>query len=210
MSINKVVSPMKGNVGKSLLLLNNTLPKDKGSIWVTVQEMRDRLVYWGVNTSLTVDMVAYVLRTSNRGNCIIQKRDFNKVAYYVPTVYEEFSVLPTDQRFTANNKLEWRIDINPDKRYFITCSEATSYLDEVNAVLDAYDEENRRMEEELIELQNTPEDNLWHGCRIGPYDGNIIMQCSRMDDFIELVSEHSEQCGHKVSKRALYKKRCIC
>lgn len=156
-------------------------------------------MYCGVNSSLTVDMVAYALKCSNRGNCIVQKRIFNTVAYYVPSIFEEFSVLPTDQRYTANNTRGRRIDINPDRRYFTTCSEATSYLDEVNAVLDAYDEENRQMEEELIELQNTPEDNLWRGCQIGPYDGNIIMQCSRMDDFIELVSEHSAKCGHKIT-----------
>jgi hypothetical protein len=82
MSINKSASSIKDNVGKSLLLLNKTLPKDKGFIWVTVQEMGDRLVYCGVNSSLTVDMVAYFLKNSNRGNCISYKRE-NSIEWHI-------------------------------------------------------------------------------------------------------------------------------
>ena len=55
------VSPIKGTQKKSLLLLNNYLPKEDGSFWVTIQEMRYCLVHCEMHDSLSVDMIQAAL-----------------------------------------------------------------------------------------------------------------------------------------------------
>ena len=193
------VSPIKGAQNKSLLQLHNYLPQEHGSFWVTVEEMRDRLVHCGVHHSLTVDMVQAALRSSNRGNTLLLKREFNGNSYYVPTKFADESIVPTDQRFTtAKRDRARRININPNKDFFSAIDGASSLLDTVNNTLNQHESVLIRDNEALRKLHNTPEDNLWRGCSIKPYDGNIIMQCCRMDDFISLVSSHSAKCGHEV------------
>ena len=194
------VSPIKGAQNKSLILLNNYLPEDYGSIWVTDEEIRDRLLHCGVHNSLTVDMVQSALRSSNRGNVFLKKREFNGTSYYVPTKFADDSIVPTDQRFTnASRDRARRIHINPDKDYFSTCDRASTLLNEVNITLNQHESVIISDDEASKKLRFEPEDNLWRGCSIKPFDGNIIMRCCRMDEFIQLVSSHSAKCRHTVT-----------
>ena len=47
---------------------NNALPDDLQHLWVTVQEMYERLVYAGVPQSLTLSHVQNALRYKNRND----------------------------------------------------------------------------------------------------------------------------------------------
>jgi hypothetical protein len=117
--MSRTVSPIKGTQNKSLLLLNNYLPKEYVSFWVTLEEMHDRLVHCWVHNSLSVDTIQAALRLSNRGNTYLSKQKFNGTIYYVPTKFAEESIVPTDQRFTtAQRPRAKRININPDKDFF--------------------------------------------------------------------------------------------
>eukprot|EP00986_Skeletonema_menzelii_P000440 scaffold128_cov140-Skeletonema_menzelii.AAC.16 len=65
---------INGQVKKSILTLNHYLPAEKGELWVTSIEMHQRLIHCGVHRSLSLEMVESALRTANRGDCILRKR----------------------------------------------------------------------------------------------------------------------------------------
>ena len=133
-------SPVRGNLNSKILRLNNILPEEKASLWVTATEIRDRLVYCGVHRSLTVEMVETALAKGNRGEKILMKRQFKRFSYYVPQVYavKIDHVTPNDQRFTKTSKggRGKRINIVPEQGWFLTSVEASSLVDEVNLVLE--------------------------------------------------------------------------
>ena len=162
------------------------------------------MVHCGVLNCLTVDMVASALKSANRGSCIIQNRQYNGVTYYVPQIFADYSVLPTDQRIASKKGRGARMNINPQRDYFSSSDDASHILNRVNESLRSYEELISSQAQELKDLQEMPEDNLWRGCKIQPYDANIIVQCSRMDSFIELVSSHSAKCGHAL----IHTERC--
>ena len=57
---------MDGDTRKSLLVINQFLPSEQGSLWATTKELRDRLVVCGVRRELTLAHVAAALKTSNK------------------------------------------------------------------------------------------------------------------------------------------------
>jgi len=154
-------SPINGHVKKSILFLNHYLPADKGTLWVTPNEMRDRLVHCGVYHSLTVDMVTNALRRSNNGEKILWKNEFGKVVYYVPSIYPKSSEQPNAQRFKAKGGREQRIQINPERNYFKSCADAKHHLERVNNALDELaevEEERQQPDSEAPEEETQRQD----------------------------------------------------
>eukprot|EP00984_Skeletonema_dohrnii_P008159 scaffold2992_cov83-Skeletonema_dohrnii-CCMP3373.AAC.8 len=131
----KTKSPINGRVKRSILLLNHFLPPDKGALWVTPTEMRDRLVHCGVYNSLTVDMITKALKGCNTGEQLLWKNEFGKTTYYFPSKHPKTIEQPNAQRFKAGGR-EQRVYINPERNYLTTCTEAAQHLERVNNALD--------------------------------------------------------------------------
>ena len=59
---------------KNILQLNSALPDDYKKCWITVDEMRERLVHCGVDKALTTDILMTALTRANRSGVILEKR----------------------------------------------------------------------------------------------------------------------------------------
>jgi len=57
--------PLGVLIKRHILLLNNELPPTVASIWVTSEELHQRLIHTGVRKSLTLEMVHDSLRRNN-------------------------------------------------------------------------------------------------------------------------------------------------
>ncbi len=93
----RLTSPLKGKANLQLLMLNIELPEEKAKLWVTPQELRDRLDYRGVLRTLSLDMVQAALTYANKGERILCKRPFNKVMYYAREAHADDNATPSDQ-----------------------------------------------------------------------------------------------------------------
>ena len=126
----------------AVLPLNNALPDDLQYLWVTVQEMYERLVYAGVPQSLTLSHVQNALRYKNRNDKHVVMRKFGGVSYYrsVNANVEEGDNItcPSDQRFrgATSTGSQHRIFIYPERNYFRGSGAPNSYFTTITKVLD--------------------------------------------------------------------------
>ena len=67
---------------KAILPLNNTLPEDLACIWVTPEELHERLVHAGVSNTLKLSFVVDALKLYNADDCFMAKTVHNSVNYY--------------------------------------------------------------------------------------------------------------------------------
>ena len=95
-------NPLNSDVRKRILIINNCLPVEKASLWVTADEIRDRLVYCGVDHALTADIVSHALKNANRHDIFFKSHRFNNVMYYIPVHhYKDNLPLPNKQQFKS-------------------------------------------------------------------------------------------------------------
>ena len=73
---------LKKCLKKDLLALNSELPNDLGRLWVTCNELHDRLVHAGVDQSLNVDMVQDAIQRFNNNQKFLAVREFDHSFYY--------------------------------------------------------------------------------------------------------------------------------
>ena len=72
-----------GSIRKSILPLNNALPKSFTCIWTTAEDLHNRLVVAGVMSTLTpLMLVADALRLHNTDECFMARIEYNHVPYY--------------------------------------------------------------------------------------------------------------------------------
>ena len=83
---------------KSILVLNHFIPEENMKYWITVDEMRDRLIQCGVDRALSSDMIIQALNQVNRGGSLMTKRPDGKTSYYRPSCYLFEAGAPLDQR----------------------------------------------------------------------------------------------------------------
>ena len=74
--------PLLSSIRKAILLLNNTLPQNIACIWITAEELHDRLVFAGDKRALKPAMVVDALRLHTTDGCSMAKRVHNSVNYY--------------------------------------------------------------------------------------------------------------------------------
>ena len=89
-------------VKKKILLLNNDLPDDLGEYWLTVDELRERLIYSGVSSSLDVSLVISALQHFNRGELLMKRWDYQGIAYYrsmLAHLSDKSNIVPFQQRW---------------------------------------------------------------------------------------------------------------
>ena len=236
------MTTINGHVKKSILFLNHYLPDEKGALWVTANEMHERLVHSGVHRTLTLEMVESALKSANRGQKILRKRVFHNINYFIPTKHPDSQDIPSLQRFNKRGGREQRIHINPVRDYFHSsnCEEAFTHLLIVNTALEVIaaasttntdtlrdtngdttteemsadeseteqsnsemDFETEQSDSDEIEMeidttQPAPVEDEPMYYEEPPYNGNIIMDCDRMDDFIREATCHSARCGRQL------------
>ncbi|KAL3801493.1 hypothetical protein HJC23_000931 [Cyclotella cryptica] len=56
---------LEKDVMKNILILNNQTPRENNMYWITIEEMRDRLVHCGVDKALTTNMIGEEICTSS-------------------------------------------------------------------------------------------------------------------------------------------------
>ena len=69
-------------IRKAILPLNNTLPDDLACIWVTPEELHERLLRAGVSKTLPLSLVVDAIRRNNTDCCFLAKCPHNDVNYY--------------------------------------------------------------------------------------------------------------------------------
>ena len=83
------------SVLKSILILNHHIPAENMKYWVTVDEIRDRLVHCGVDRALSSDMVFQALSVVNRSGILMTKRPDGNTKYYRPSLLWPFNRIST-------------------------------------------------------------------------------------------------------------------
>ena len=68
----------EARVRRLILPVNNALPEEFGTFWVTADEMHQRLLHLGVRRSLSREMVSEALRRNNAGHKMVAKWEYQK------------------------------------------------------------------------------------------------------------------------------------
>ena len=148
-------------VKKKILLLNNDLPDDLGEYWLTVDELRERLIYSGVSSSLDVSLVISALQHFNRGELLMKRWDYQGIAYYrsmLAHLSDKSNIVPLQQRWKMKGGRTLRVGYNPDRDYFV--GRGNAKFEAVNDALDEIENEReeirRREKEERERLKSEP------------------------------------------------------
>ena len=124
---------LEKDVMKNILILNNQTPRENNMYWITIEEMRDRLVHCGVDKALTTNMIGEALKKVNRGESFLTRRHEGKTPYYRPAIYSNESGTPNDQRIVLKGSK--RLPITPQRDYFKSTEQTVNMLAMVNQAL---------------------------------------------------------------------------
>ena len=122
---------------KNILQLNSALPDDYTKCWITVDEMRERLVHCGVDKALSTEILMTALTRANRSGVILQKRPEGKTKYFRPAIYAHLPGTPLDQR--KKWKGERRTPISPERDFLVSKSSQSDTVKAINEALKKYD-----------------------------------------------------------------------
>ena len=173
----------------------------QASIWVTADEILEKLVHCGVDRALTADMISQCIRTVNRNEAFLKLNPYNGSKYYLPKKYyiEHETVLPDKQRFKDKAGRGSRLNIcsTDISNYFLGSEEHRVDLDQVNSELREITEVSITITQSskmCVEIQTdsvqtcraavqTEHQSVWAGCDVDSYYWFILMQCNKMDEF---------------------------
>ena len=96
------IKSLEAIVKRKILLLNNDLPEALGGYWLTVDELRDRLIFSGVSSSLDVSLLISALQHFNRGENLMKRWDYQGKVYYrsmLAHLRDKSSTVPLQQRW---------------------------------------------------------------------------------------------------------------
>uniref|UniRef100_A0A7S2M0G8 Mutator-like transposase domain-containing protein n=1 Tax=Skeletonema marinoi TaxID=267567 RepID=A0A7S2M0G8_9STRA len=104
----------------AIVLLNSYLPDDYAKYWVTVEEMTERLISCGVNSSLQkIDVDGATQHHNKHG--LLEKRLYRHKTYFRPSKYQQGS--PNDQRIDGKFPMpktrlfqQRKFQLDPDAR----------------------------------------------------------------------------------------------
>ena len=155
------ISSLEILIKRKILLLNNDLPKALGEYWLTVDELRDRLIHSGVSSSLTISTLTLALRNFNRGENLMKRWDHKKKIYYrsmLAHLRDTSNAVPLQQRWKNKGGRGTRLCYNPDRDYFVGRDNAN--FEAVNNALyeieNEQEERNRKEREERERLKSEP------------------------------------------------------
>ena len=131
---------LEKDVMKNILILNNQTPRENNMYWITIEEMRDRLIHCGVDKALTTNMIGEALKKVNRGESFLTRRHEGKTPYYRPAIYSNESGTPNDQRIVLKGSK--RLPITPQRDYFKSTEQTANMLAMVNQALVQFDNDS--------------------------------------------------------------------
>ena len=142
-------------IKKGILILNNDLPLDVSSYWLTAEDLRNRLIHSGVRKSLSLEMVHDSLRRYNSNEAHLKTRLYNKTRFYRSAIANagDSNILPVGQRVIDKTGRWKRVNYLPAENYFL--AEANNkHLTAVNNALRelevAEDQETDKHTSELL------------------------------------------------------------
>ena len=130
---------LSADVQKKLLCFNSALPRKNMELWVTIEEMRERLIHIGVDRMLSIEMIQTAIKQVGNG-LITRRRDWG-TSYYRPSLLDHEAGTPLDQRTKLAGYLN-RLPIYPPKDFLKDSSqESRDKLEYVNRSLCDYEDE---------------------------------------------------------------------
>ena len=87
-------------IKKGILLLNNDLPEEYSSYWVTAEDLWRRLLHVGVRKSLTLELVYDALRRNNNNQSFLKVWEYNGTRFFRSAIgnTEDNNTIPLGQR----------------------------------------------------------------------------------------------------------------
>ena len=129
---------LKASIYKQILSLESHYPDVNRDIWVTINEMRDRLVHCGVHNSLSPELLEYAVTRCNSGSMFVTKRTDGHTSFYRHSSLTHDVGAPLDQRNRLSSRYAKRLPINPDRDYLKTRADARQKLEMINSALLQY------------------------------------------------------------------------
>ena len=122
-------------------ILLQSLPKSYYELWVTSDEIRERLVHAGVSPLFTNQNVEDAVSWWNRGECLLKKRMFQHVYYYWPPSVDGKG--PDSQRWKDDGLPDQNFHkfILPPEKHLVTNPKAGGKLTTLNNALIKAEEE---------------------------------------------------------------------
>ena len=181
-------------------------------MWVTADEMHQRLHHLGVRRSLSREMVSGALNRNNDGQKMVAVWKYQDERWYRSKAVHVADAVPLDQRSQRNGRQKrvGKIIFPPanyfertQNRHFAALNEA---LEDLEREREREREEARQKAEEDARRQLVRQDErekvlrelepvvTWEGSDASDYDGSCLMRVSKMDDFIRLATAHSARC----------------
>lgn len=152
---------LESKVYKLLLSLNSFYRSENMILWITIDELRERLVYSGVHPSLTTDMLQVALTRMNKGNSFMVKRKDGHTSFYRSALCLHESGAPLDQRTNLSTGYSKRLPILPDCRdYLKTHPDAVDKVEFINKALLQYQNDNTAYEQEQRRAEKVKADQL--------------------------------------------------
>ena len=122
--------------------MNGELPLENQQLWITVQEMHDRLIEGGVDRALTIDDLKVALIRGNKSDLFLNRRMENGIIYYRPSSLMHEDGAPIDQRKRHTGISTRGLPILPPKDYFHSNSDIIrERVELVNEALIKHEEE---------------------------------------------------------------------
>ena len=146
------IPTLDAKINKLILSLESCYPDNNKDIWVTITEMRDRLVHSGVHSSLSSELVKTALTRCNKGGIFMAKRTDGRTSFYRHSLLTHDVGSPLDQRKKLS-RYSKRLQINPDRDYLKTHPDASGKLDVINNALLRYVNDIDKYESELNKIQ---------------------------------------------------------
>ena len=91
------IPTLDAKINKLILSLESCYPDNNKDIWVTITEMRDRLVHSGVHSSLSLELVKTALTRCNKGGIFMAKRSDGRTSFYRHSLLTHDVGSPSDQ-----------------------------------------------------------------------------------------------------------------
>ncbi len=87
-------------IKKGILILNNDLPLDVSTYWLTAEDLRNWLIHSGVRKLLSLEMVYGSLRQYIYKQAHLKVRTYNNTQFYQSAIANagESNILPVGQR----------------------------------------------------------------------------------------------------------------
>lgn len=139
---NQVRRGIESEIRKLILSLHNAVPNNIKHLWVTAEEILQRLIHGGVSHLLKLSLVQDALKRNNNDDLFLKKEEYGGINYFRPTSVHmeegENPALPVTQRFNGKSTdRPIRLHLNPPHNHFISDgAPGNHHLLSINNLLD--------------------------------------------------------------------------